>query len=139
MSTTFLVTQGDVTINRANGQARLIADDDKIRQDLRIALSTGARQDNVGAGLEDVISGQAATPSFVENAILRRVRNMVEAIQRLQQQFQRNQRPRGERLIRAATIQVSTVANDPTAYYFRAEFITGRNPSDPIRLSGRLS
>ena len=139
MTTTFLITQGDVTINRSSGQPTLTSDGNKIRQDLRIALGTAAQLDNVGAGLEDVINGKAATPSFVQRDIQRRVRFMTSAIQRLQDQFNRTERPANERLLRLATIQVSTVAGDPTAFYFRAEFLTAKNPSDPIQLSGRLS
>lgn len=139
MSTTFLIRNGDVDISRSSGQPKLIADADKIRQDLRVALATEARTDNVGAGLEDVVNGNAASAGTVERAIERRVRNSVASIQRLQDQFQRGKRPAAERLVRVATVQVSTVANDPTAFYFRAEFVTARSPNDPVRLSGRLS
>ena len=139
MTTTFLITQGDVVISQSSGQPRMIQDSDKLRQDIRIGLSTGVRLDNIGAGLEDVINGQAATPSLVERSIQRRVQTMVSNIQTLQGRFNREQRPRGERLVRLATVQVSTVENDPTAFYFRAEFISGRTPTDPITLSGRIT
>lgn len=139
MSSTFLVTGGDVVINRSSGQPRLIADAQKLRQDLRIALSTAARIDNVGAGLEDVINGRAATPSIIESAIQRRVINSATNMQELQNRYNRNERPRGERLVSVAFVQVSTVANDPTAFYFKASFISGASSSDPIVLGGRLT
>lgn len=138
MSTTFQISRGDVVVNDSSGQPKLVADDVKIRQDLRIALSTAARVDNIGAGLEDVVNGQAATASLVERQIERRVQASVANIQRLQDQFQRDQRPQEERLIRVATIIVTTVADDPTAFSFRAEFVTARSPAGPITLSGRI-
>lgn len=139
MTTTFLIERGDVAINRSSGTPRLIADGDKLRQDLREGLSTGVRDDNIGAGLEDVVAGQAATPSFVERQIQRRVRVMVSNIQSLQDRFNREERPRSERLVRLATVQVSTVADDPTAFYVRAEFISGQSSREPVSLSGRVS
>jgi hypothetical protein len=140
MSTTFQVANGDVVINRSSGQARLVADETKLRQDLRMALATGSRPDNVGAGLEDAVNGQAATPALVTRQVSRRVRIMVSNIQDLQSRFQREQRPRGERLVRLGRLQVSQVADDPTAFYFRATFITGRTgTSGSITIGGRLT
>lgn len=139
MTATFKVTNGDVVINRSSGQPELVRRDTKLRQDLRIALATSARADNVGAGIEDVLTGQAATAQFVQRAIQRRVRNMVAAIQDLQDRWQRNQRSREERLLRAQTIQVSTTAQDPTAFIFKADFVSGADPTRPIRLSGRIT
>lgn len=139
MSSTFLVTGGDVVINRSSGQPRLIADSEKLRQDLRISLATAARIDNVGAGLEDVIDGRATTASLIERAIQRRVAFATANMQELQNKYNRNQRPRGERLVALAFVQVSTVANDPTAFYFKASYISGASATDPIVFGGRLT
>lgn len=140
MSTTFQVSNGDVVINRSSGQPRLVADESKLRQDLRGALSSEARPDNVGAGLEDAVNGQAATSTLVTRQISRRVRTMVSNMQDLQTRFQREQRPRGERLVRLGGLQVSQVAGDPTAFYFRATFVTGRTgTSGSITVGGRLT
>lgn len=139
MTTTFLITRGDVTINRSSGQPRLIADAEKLPQDLRIALATEARADNVGVGLEDVINGQAASASVVERQIQRRTRSAVQTMQDLQTRYNTNQRPRTERLVSLAYVQVTTVANDPTAYYFRAAFLSGSRASDPLVLGGRIA
>lgn len=139
MTTTFLITRGDVTINRSSGQPRLIADAEKLPQDLRIALATEARADNVGVGIEDVINGQAASASVVEWQIQRRTRAAVQTMQDLQNRYNTNQRPRTERLVSLAYVQVTTVANDPTAYYFRAAFQSGSRVSDPLVLGGRIA
>lgn len=139
MTTTFQVLRGDVVVNRSSGQPTLVADGVKLRQDLRVALATGARRDNVGAGLEDVINGRATVPSAVQREITRRVQVMVQQMQSLQALYNRDQRPREELLLRLSNITVTNLADDPTAYQFRAAFLSGRASSDPIIFTGRIA
>ena len=136
MTTTFEISNGDVVIDRNNGQPALIADGLKLKQDLRIALGTEARAENVGAGLEDTIKGRATTPSLMENAIERNLEQSATMMETLQTQFQRTERPAEEQLVRLAAVQVTTNVEDPTAYYFKAEYITARGR---VQLAGRIA
>lgn len=137
MSTTFEVNDGDVVMNRTTGQPDLVSGRAKLRQDLRIALSTSAQQGNVGAGLEDVINGVAADPGLVGRLVEQRVRRMVDEIQRLQSRFRRIDRPLDERLERLRRVYAAPDANDPTSYRLRAEF-TSADPAGNITLQGNL-
>lgn len=125
MSTTFKVEGGDVAINRGTGQPAMVSGRDKLRQDLRNGLAMETRRDNIGAGLEDLVRGQAATASFIERSLRRNIRAMVSAIQDLQTRYQRPERPRSEILVRLASLEVQQVAADPTSFYFRVTFASG--------------
>lgn len=137
MTTTFQIQNGDVLVDRSSGQPALVTGRAKLRQDVLNGLSMQQRADNIGAGLEEVIDGQAATPAFVEQSLRRGIRGMVDAIQALQARFQRGSRTRDEILVRLGGLNVSRVPSDPTAFYFKASFVAG--DSSTVDLSGRVS
>lgn len=124
MTTTFLIENGDVVVSAATGSPAMVADGTKLRQDLREMLSTEARRNNIGAGLESVIDGQPVDQFAVRSKITRRVRRAVETMQLLQTQHHRNQRPATERLRALVLLQVAPLEGSLTAYAFRAEFAT---------------
>lgn len=124
MTTTFLIENGDVVTSAATGSPATVADGTKLRQDLREMLSTEARRDNIGAGLESVIDGQPADQFTVRSKITRRVRRAVETMQSLQAKHHRDQRPATERLRALVLLQVAPLEGSLTAYAFRAEFAT---------------
>jgi len=124
MSTTFLIEHGDVTISEASGAPKLVSNDTKLRQDVQEALSTSARTDNIGAGLEDVINGQPADKFSIRASISRRVRLSLERMQSLQTRFQRDQRPSTERVRRLSLVQVVPLEGALSAFAFRVAVTT---------------
>lgn len=127
MSSTFRISNGDVVINGSSGQPDLIKDGPKLRQDIRIALGTGARRDNVGAGLDQVIGRSAVTVAAVRSRIRDRIARSIANMRSLQTRYNRAERPRQERIVDFRDLRVQTVADDPTSFYFSIRVISADN------------
>lgn len=124
MTTTFVISAGDVVISEATGTSSMVADHDKLRQDLREMLSTARDVDNIGAGLEEVINGRPTDQFAVRSELTRRVRRAAETMQSLQTKLHNAERPSNEQLRGLTLLQVSPLQGSRTSYVFRAEFAT---------------
>lgn len=127
MTTTFLIDQGDVVISEASGSPKMVADDTKLRQDVKEVLSTSVRPENIGAGLEEVINGKPADQFSIRADISRRLRVALDTMQSLQTRFQRDQRPNTERIRRLSLVQVTPLEGTLSAYAFKVAVTTQAN------------
>lgn len=123
MTTTFLVENGDVVVSDASGQPTLVADNVKVRQDINGALATEFDSDDIGAGLEEII-GTLGDAFSLRADIAQRVRSSLARMQALQNQFQRAQRPRDERIAQLIRLDVFPLEGSFTSVSFRAEILT---------------
>lgn len=134
MTTTFVITGGDVSINEATGQPRLVADGDKLTQDVAEMLSTEALLDHIGAGLDDVV-GTVGDVFTIRNELARRVRRALNTLVSLQQLKHRAQRPQTERVSGLSAVSVVPLEGALTAFGFRVEVRTedgGRSASTGV-------
>lgn len=132
MTTTFKIENGDVVINAANGQPLLLADGTKLRQDLAELLSVEAQDDDIGAGLEQIIDGSPRDVFSVRADVSRNIRAAIRRMQALQAQFHRNERPPTERLRDLSLLYVTNLQGSLTSYVFRAEFSTAASSKVPV-------
>jgi hypothetical protein len=132
MTTTFKIENGDVVVNAANGQPLLLADGTKLKQDLAELLSIEAKEDNIGAGLEQIIDGSPRDVFSVRADVSRNIRAAVRRMQALQAKFQRNERPPTERLRDLSLLYVTNLQGSITSYVFRAEFSTSASSKVPV-------
>lgn len=123
MTTTFTITNGDVVISEASGQPGTVADGTKVRQDVKEALSTAQRVDNIGAGLDDLI-GQPGDVLTLRADLTRRVRSSLGRMQDLQTRFHLGQRPTTERIARLVRLDVFPLEGALTSFAFRVEVQT---------------
>lgn len=126
MATTFLIENGDVVVSEAGGQTKLIADGDKLKQDIKEMLSTEARADNIGAGLEGVVGGRPADKFTIRAEISRRLRRAIATLQTLQVKFQRAERPIDERVRRLSVVEVQALEGSLSAFAFKVAVTTER-------------
>jgi len=119
MTTTFTIANGDILINDATGRPHTVADNTKLSQDIKEVLSTEARRDNIGAGLEDVINGSASDTYRVRSSITRRVDAAINNMQSLQNRIQAIHRPSSEMIAAVTQLQVAPLEGSSTDYTFR--------------------
>ena len=124
MTTTFLIEHGDVVISETGGQAKLVADAVKLRQDLKEMLSTAVRRGNIGAGLESILDGRPADAVIVRAQLTQRIRSSLANMRKLQDEFHRTERPATELIRQLTLVQVNQLEGGLTDYAFRVEVST---------------
>lgn len=127
MTQTFRITNGDWTIDKRSGRPLLIADGDKLRQDLREDLTIERQPNGFGAGLEQIV-GTVADAFTILTLIQQRIQDSVTTMARLQDQTQRLQRPAAERIRNITRLNVYPVAQGggalQTGYAFQLAVAT---------------
>jgi hypothetical protein len=106
MSSTFLIQNGDVVKSASNSRPAMIANGQKLNQDLNEAANIRTQPNGFGFGLQDLI-GQVSDTITLRSNVNRRIRDGIEAMKSLQGQYQSSQRPDNERLSRLTLVQVN--------------------------------
>lgn len=130
MTTTYMIENGDWVIDARTGRPKIVADREKLRQDVNELLTIEVQSNGFGTSLDSLI-GLAASPVSVRALIQQRVRDGVTTFQRLQTEFHLRQRPRSERVLRIRELIVSQIANSRTRYAFQLKI----TPTDAIPLA----
>lgn len=124
MSSTFKVTNGDVIINQSNGRPSLIANRDKLRQDIKEFFSVNIMPNGFGSGIEQLIGLIEISPDAFVTMTDRQIRDGVNEFIRLQVSDYRIPRSIDERIIGVSGVIVERDTSDLTKFYFRVNFIT---------------
>lgn len=107
----------------------MVADGPKLTQDLQEAGSIETQPNGFGYGLESII-GLVGDAVSLRVEVSRRIRDGVTSMMRLQQQFQRAQRPASEVLSRLVRVIVNPIlrpglsSTAATAYAFRYDVLS---------------
>jgi len=136
MSKTFLIQSGDIILSSSTSRPIMITDRDKLSQDLAEATSISVQANGFGFGLDNLI-GQLADPISLRTDLSRRIRDGVDAIKRLQNQYVRTARPDNERISRLVRVDVNQVASTKTTYVARFDVLTVSG--DLLQQTGVLS
>jgi len=130
MTQTFKMFQGDVIIDVRTGRPTLIADKDKLSQDLGENLNIETQPNGFGASLDSMV-GLVGDPLALRAELSRRVRTSVRAMQTLQQRYHRGARPANERIADIANISVAQVVGKDTTDALPPSGLTGNiTPTD---------
>lgn len=142
MSETFEIKNGDVVISSATGRPFTVERAKKFKQDALENLSTEVQANGTGAGLDETIPKLGDVFSLRADVS----RNVVEsfaALKRVQQETQRFDRARNERVGRVALCAVlplrdpSTGQVSLTAYSYRVDLLSEEGES-PVTITGAL-
>lgn len=122
MTTTFKIVDGDVVLDRRSGRPVLLADKEKLRQDIGEALSVETQPSGFGAGLIEIV-GSTMTAFALQAEIGRRAQSAIRAMQILQQQRHWDQRPDDERILGIAQISSNRVTDQKTGDLSKTDFV----------------
>lgn len=107
----------------------MVIDRNKLSQDLGEASTVEVQPNGFGFGLDDLVAS-IVDPVTLRTDLSRKIRDGVDAMKRLQDQFQRSQRPDSERISRLSRVDVFALLPDgatqsaKTSYGFRYEIVT---------------
>jgi hypothetical protein len=128
MAQTFKITDGDISINSANGRGILISGAEKIHQDIAEFFEIEILSNGFGAGLEQLIGTVDVSPEVFVLAIDRQIKDGLASFIKLIHRNSRTPRSSIEKIIGISNIQVSSDSTDPTKFYFQANIITEAGP-----------
>lgn len=122
---------GDIVRNFTNTGYETVENNTKLRQDVKMTLSTNPRASTgIGADLSDVLGTDLDNPvnAFLQfpAAVLfqRRIREGLQNLKKAQRLYQFRQRPDTELIDSFSTIQVIPHSDNPTNYDWRVEIYT---------------
>ena len=120
MSQTFQMQNGDWVLSR--GRPVLVADRQKLEQDLQENLSIATQPNGFGAGLDALLGNDTTLYSF-RSTVQQNIRASIVSMQRLQDQYLASVRPNTERILGISSLTVSPadlgLGSAQTAYVFR--------------------
>lgn len=127
MTTTLKMENGDLVVDAGTGQVVLIADTEKLRQDVQLALDLARVRDLVGF---------VADPATVRATLYRKVQsilNVLKARQGLVQSASRSSKERFDRVTRF-TLSPATVDGriSPTHYVYRLDVVSVNGQSTSV-------
>jgi hypothetical protein len=137
MTTTFKIADGDIVLSRSTGQVELVEDKAKLLQDIDQHLG---QIDYPGAALDELVA--TVSDEYVIRAELsRRVRAMVNELQKLQDRYQFRYRTRAERIFGIGKLIVMPVSmngiRQQTSYAFRLDVVSVAGGA-PVTLNGQI-
>lgn len=135
MTMSFQIKNGDLVLS-GTGRPRLVADTDKLSQDIAQFLGQAADIDGFGASLDQLI-GVDDDPYALRAEIVDRIFNAVVAYQRLQERYQPTARTSKERLAQIARLSVVLNERVKTTFDFRFDAISAEGVK-PLVISGTL-
>ena len=131
MSKGLKFVNGDIVRNFTNTGYAYVEDKEKCRQDVKMVLSTDARESTgIGAGLDATIGTDvenAVAPFLLFPAAIefqKKVRQGINNLKKAQRLYQYRQRPDTELIDRFSTVQVIPHQDDPRNYDWRIEVYT---------------
>lgn len=124
MSMTLKITQGDITISSATGKPITISDSSKLSQDITEFFGVDIQPSGFGAGIEKLIGLVQLSEDVFVTMTERQIRSGLQQFILLQNSNLNIPRPTKEKIAKVTGIFVQRNPSDPTAYYFRVNFVT---------------
>lgn len=131
MSKGLKFSNGDIVRNFTNTGYETVEDNEKVKQDVKMALSTDARQSTgIGAGLDSAIGIDTENPAGaylqfpVAVTFQRKVREGLNNLKKAQRMYLFRQRSDTELIDSFSTVQVIPHFDTPTDYDWRVEIYT---------------
>ena len=135
MTMTFQIKNGDLVL-AGSGRPRLLADNEKLSQDLMQMLGQSPDVEGFGAGLDQLI-GMDGDPFGLSASISGRIYDSVSAYQEIQQRYQLGARTSEEMLSYIARLVVSLSERGKTTFNFRFDAVSVAGTS-PVTVAGAV-
>ena len=131
MSKTLKVSNGDVVRLFTNQNYEYVSNNEKVRQDVGMILTTGIRSSTgLGCGLDDLIGDDMLNPiaEYAEFPIVfdfqQRVRIGLSRLRSAQRAYHFDQRPPSELIFDFSPAEIWRAAEDPRNYNWKVDVIT---------------
>ncbi len=136
MSQTFLIKNGDVTLNAMSGRPNMITGRDALRQDILEDLSINTLQNGFGAGITSLVGFVPFDPAPFTMAIDRSIRNSINVMRALQRGQISISRPLSEQIKGVSFLRVFQDTRDPRVYLYYVNVETMAGPQ--LQVSGTI-
>ena len=118
------VYQGDIMVSSATGKPILITDSVKLSQDISEFFTVDVQPNGFGAGIEKLIGLVQLSEDIFVTMTERQIKDGLAQFIALQKANSNIPRSTKERIVRVTGILIQRDPSDPTAFYFRVNFVT---------------